>query len=88
MSGTERTLADYSATLIARNAHGAATVQAQRDYQKGLHEALDLKSSEVSAVNLDEELSKLMVYQQAYTAAAKVIQTTQAMLNVLNGLIR
>ena len=88
LSGTERTLADYSATLIACNAHGAATIQAQLDYQSGLHKALDLKSSEISAVNLDEELSKLMVYQQAYTAAAKVIQTTQAMLDVLNNLIR
>ncbi len=29
-----------------------------------------------------------MIYQQAYTAAAKVIRTTQAMLDVLNNLIR
>lgn len=88
LSGTERTFADYAATILAQNANEAANVKVQMDYQKGLHGAMKLKSDEYSAVNLDEELAKLMIYQQAYTASAKVIQTTQAMLEVLTTIIR
>ncbi|MFG6461870.1 flagellar hook-associated protein FlgK [Roseateles sp. DXS20W] len=36
-----------------------------------------------SGVNLDEEASRLMQYQQAYQAAAKVLQTAQSLFNEL-----
>ncbi len=49
LSDTMRTFADYAATLITYNAHEASIIQTQRDYQKGLHEALALKSAEISA---------------------------------------
>jgi len=37
----------------------------------------------VSGVNLDEEASKLMQYQQAYQASAKMIQVAQTIFNSL-----
>jgi len=37
----------------------------------------------VSGVNLDEEASKLLQYQQAYQASAKVIQIAQNIFDTL-----
>ena len=36
-----------------------------------------------SGVNLDEEASRLMQFQQGYQAAAKVLQTAQTLFNEL-----
>ena len=44
----------------------------QQNQQSILTDAVNAQSS-VSGVNLDEEASKLMQYQQQYQAAAKVI---------------
>ncbi|MEF9944330.1 MAG: flagellar basal body rod C-terminal domain-containing protein, partial [Burkholderiaceae bacterium] len=37
----------------------------------------------VSGVNLDEEAAKLMLYQQQYSAAAKVVATGQALFDTV-----
>ena len=39
-------------------------------------------------MNLDEEMSQLLVYQQAYAASAKVISTTQQLFDILNDIIK
>ena len=41
----------------------------------------------ISGVNLDEELSQLLVYEQTYAASAKIISTTQQLFDILNNLI-
>jgi flagellar hook-associated protein 1 FlgK len=47
-----------------------------------LTEAQSLQS-QTSGVNLDEELSKMVVYQQAYSAGARLLQVAQALNQVL-----
>ena len=44
--------------------------------------AAEALSGEVG-VNLDEEAAKLIQYQQAYQAAAKMLQTAQTVLETL-----
>jgi flagellar hook-associated protein 1 FlgK len=39
--------------------------------------------SNLSGVNLDEEAAKMVQYQQAYQAAAQLIQTSGTMFNAL-----
>jgi len=41
----------------------------------------------VSGVNVDEELTSLMRAQQAYAAAAKVVQAADEMMQTLVGMI-
>jgi flagellar hook-associated protein 1 len=43
---------------------------------------------EVSGVSLDEEMVNLIKYQHAYNAAAKLITTTDEMMQTLIGLVR
>ena len=50
---------------------------------------LDLDRTSISGVNLDEEAARLLQYQQAYQASAKVIQTAQSLFDsVLNAVSR
>ena len=45
----------------------------------------ELARSSVSGVNLDEEASRLIQFQQSYQAAAKMLQVAQALFDtVLN----
>jgi flagellar hook-associated protein 1 FlgK len=41
------------------------------------------RQSQVSGVNLDEELSNMMIYQQAYGAGARILQVVQQMYDTL-----
>ncbi|GAB3125284.1 flagellar hook-associated protein FlgK [Novispirillum itersonii] len=81
-------LADYGAAIISNASSRAAASKTATDYQNSLTQSLSTKDAEISAVNLDEELSQLMVFQQSYAAAAKVISTTKQMFDVLNDIIR
>lgn len=83
-----RTLADYAALIVNQNASEAAIVESDLEYQAQLADSLSLKQAEISSVNMDEELSQLLVWEQMYNAAAKVISTTADMLDVLNSIIR
>ncbi|MCF8481842.1 MAG: flagellar hook-associated protein FlgK [Rhodospirillum sp.] len=84
----QRTLSDYAALSLSQNASEAASVETSLDYQATLADTIDLKVSEVSGVNMDEELAQLLVWEQMYNASAKVISTVADMLDVLNSIIR
>jgi len=88
LSGTNVTFQDYAAAIISRSSTSAAAGETNLKLQQDLKEALDLKLSQASGVNLDEEMSQLMIYQQSYAASAKVISTTSQLFDILNNIIR
>jgi flagellar hook-associated protein 1 len=67
---------------------GADTAQAKYKYAytETLASDLDDQQQAISGVNLDEEMTNLIKYQHAYTAAAKLITTADAMFQTLLGL--
>ena len=65
----------------------AATSQ-QLSYREAEASSLSSQRESISGVNMDEELVKMMQFQRAYEAAAKIIQTSNQMLDSLMGLIR
>ncbi|MBV9063515.1 MAG: hypothetical protein JOY77_11405, partial [Alphaproteobacteria bacterium] len=77
------TLGGYAAgfyqdvAVQSESATGNATQQSDR-----LQEAQS-RQSQVSGVNLDEELSNMMIYQQAYGAGARILQVVQQMYDTL-----
>ncbi len=77
------TLGDYAAAFYqdvsTRSNAATANQTAQNDR---LTEANTRKSS-VSGVNLDEELSNMMLYQQAYSAGARMLQVVQQLYDTL-----
>ncbi len=64
---------------------GADTAQAKYKYSytEALASDLDDQQQAISGVNLDEEMTNLIKYQHAYTAAAKLITTADEMMQVL-----
>ncbi|MFN7221515.1 MAG: flagellar basal body rod C-terminal domain-containing protein, partial [Burkholderiales bacterium] len=58
-------------------------LQTGRDVSAQLLQQARADQSVVSGVNLDEEAAKLIRYQQAYQASAKVIATAQTVFQSL-----
>jgi flagellar hook-associated protein 1 FlgK len=83
MSAQSATLDDYAANFyqdVATRTNAAddnSTTQSDR-----LSEAQSRQAS-TSGVNLDEELSNMMIYQQAYGAAARMLQVGQQLYDTL-----
>ncbi|GEO81785.1 flagellar hook-associated protein FlgK [Pararhodospirillum oryzae] len=88
LTAGQRTLSDYAALSLSQNASNASSVKSEASYQADLVDALTSKQAEVSGVNMDEEISQLLIWEQMYNAAAKVISVTADMLDVLNSIIR
>jgi flagellar hook-associated protein 1 len=88
LSGTNVSFQDYAASIISRSSTAAAAAETNLKLQSDLKNSLELKQSQGAGVNLDEELSQLLVFQQTYAASAKVISTTSQLFDILNDIIR
>jgi flagellar hook-associated protein 1 FlgK len=77
------TISSYYSGLVSDV--GADTAQAKYKYQytNALASDLDDQQQAISGVNIDEEMTNLIKYQHAYTAAAKLITTADQMMQVL-----
>ena len=56
-------------------------------YKQDIVDQLNVRRESVSGVNLDEELANLIIYQQAYTASARMISFVQEMLDELINIV-
>lgn len=81
------TFDQYAAAILSDVAGKAGTNSTNLETQRSLAESLQLKADTFSGVNLDEEMSNLILYQQAYSASARVLSTIRDMFDVLNRLI-
>ena len=85
---TNSNLSDYAANIIGTNSINGANNKTQLTYQSNLQANLGLQKSNISGVNMDQEVSNLIAYQQAYSASAKVISTMQTLFDVLDSIIK
>jgi len=76
-------LADYASSIVSLDSTQAANIEAQFQIQRGYQEAIMSRSAAISEVNIDEEMSTILVLQNAYQAAARVTQTVSQMMDVL-----
>lgn len=83
---TWQTLGEYYSTLVAKAGSDTQTAKFNYEYQEALAKDLKARQESVSGVNLDEEMTNLIKFRHAYTAAAKLITTAESMLEVLLGL--
>lgn len=74
---------DFTAAIVARNANLANTNDDDINRQKALVDSLEFKSDSIRGVNLDEELANLIVFEQAYAAAARVLSVIQGLIDDL-----
>jgi flagellar hook-associated protein 1 FlgK len=76
-------LANYAGQILGQNATAAAAASDNVTFQTGLQSQVSTQAASVSGVNMDEELANLQVYQNAYSASARVITTVDAMYTAL-----
>lgn len=83
LSATQNSFSRRAAEIIGTNADIGADNESDIESQKLLTDSLEFKQKSESGVNLDEELANLIVYEQAFSAAARVITTINEMFDAL-----
>ncbi len=82
---TSRTISPkaYAAELVAAAAASASRASDAAASDKAVTDALEARVASVSGVNVDEELSNMVLYQKSYAAAARIISATSDMFDQL-----
>jgi len=74
---------NYAAEVLANNASLADVNDRTIESQRAPTESLQFKSDSNRGVNLDEEMADLIVFEQSFAAAARVISVIQNMIQAL-----
>ena len=66
---------DFIRSLSTKAALDAGTKQNEADIQAAVADGIQAQILAETGVNLDEELTNMLIYQQAYNASARVFTT-------------
>jgi len=83
LAGGQATLGEYAARLAGDVGGRAARAERAESAANSVKAAADQKRSDVEGVNLDEELARMTLYQQAYNASARLLQAAKEMTDTL-----
>ncbi|MBL4803030.1 MAG: flagellar hook-associated protein FlgK [Emcibacter sp.] len=83
LSATSATLSQYSGNLLANLGLRAKLAENSMIDNQALSEELTRKSSDISGVNLDEELGNMIMYQNAYAASARMLTMAKELFDTI-----
>ncbi len=81
-------LTGYGTDIITSNSIRASQSETEVEFRRSVFDQLSFRLQSDSGVNIDEELGNMIVFQNAYAAAAQVISATEELFDVLNGILR
>ena len=87
LSSVNNSFAERAASIVATNASLASKNDFRIESQTALQQSLVYKQQADSGVNLDEEMANLIIFEQAFSAAARVISTINDMFDSLERII-
>ena len=87
MKGGMSTLIEYGARVAGKVGSVAAAAQRAETAAESVKEAADIKRSDVEGVSLDEELARMIQFQQSYNAAARLLQAAREMSDTLINIV-
>ena len=87
MTGGTSTLIEYGARVAGKVGSVAAAAQRAETAAESVKEAADIKRSDVEGVSLDEELARMIQFQQSYNAAARLLQAAREMSDTLINIV-
>ena len=87
LAQSNTTFSTYAASILASNSAKVSSLERDFQFQKSLADELFSKNASVSGVNMDEELANMIVIEQAYLAAARMITTTEELYDALINMI-
>ena len=77
------TIEDYCHSMVGSMGIKSASISRSRAFNEIMVNKLGAIRDSVSAVSLDEEMTNLIKFQHAYSAAAKLITISDEMLSTL-----
>jgi flagellar hook-associated protein 1 FlgK len=77
------TLGNYAGTVLSNAGSLAAQTKTQYQQNSDLKADVDQRVGSIEGVNLDEELSNMLLYQKSYNAAARLITTASEIFDEL-----
>jgi flagellar hook-associated protein FlgK len=80
---TQQTIGGYAGQIIGTAATNTVNADGEKENATILMEGFTARSDSISGVNLDEELANTIIYQNAYTASARVITVTSELFDTL-----
>jgi flagellar hook-associated protein 1 FlgK len=83
MGAITGTLGELGGELLGRAGQAASEIEFRGRDREALRDELSLRVGEVSGVNIDEEMAKLIQLQAAFNAATRVISATNEMIDAL-----
>ena len=83
MDNNTHSFSNYYNGIIGKIGADSSGASRSLLYKQDIVDQLNVRRESVSGVNLDEELANLIIYQQAYTASARMISFVQEMLDEL-----
>lgn len=87
IAATKTTLANYAATFVGNVASQTNNAENALTYQEELTNSISTKEATISGVDIDEELSQMIVYQQAYAACAKAFTASKEIMDMLMDIV-
>ena len=87
LSIVQNTFSQRAASIVSTNASLAANNTSDLKTQRSLTESLTYKQQSESGVNLDEEMANLIIFEQAFSASARVITAINDMFDALERII-
>jgi flagellar hook-associated protein 1 FlgK len=81
------TLAGYGGAILSLNSVEAANVASTLIFKETLLQDLSASVANISAVNIDEELANIVLFQNSYGASARLISVVSEMLETLTEIV-
>lgn len=88
LSSMSTTLSNYASTFVGNIATETNEASKTLAYQQELTSSISTKEAQISGVDMDEELSQLIVYQQSYAACAQMFTASKEILDMLLGMVK
>jgi flagellar hook-associated protein 1 len=87
IDGTNTTIGDFYKKVIGQLGTEVHTAKLANDNATAMVQMIDNRRQSVSGVSIDEEMTNMVRYQQAYNAAARYVSAVNDLLNTLiNGM--
>jgi flagellar hook-associated protein 1 FlgK len=83
LSSSNTTFAQYAGQIIATTSTNAKTARSAANDSNTLVEGYTASSQKISGVNLDQELANTVIYQNSYSASARIVSVVSEMFDTL-----
>jgi flagellar hook-associated protein 1 FlgK len=80
---TSARIGSYATEFVGYQGNQRAAFQERATYQGSIADSLSTQRTNLEGVNVDDEMQKLLLFEQTYNASAKVIQAVRDMMDTL-----